>query len=67
MSRHIKLILISLISSFCVSKETTESSFFRQITEQKFVELTKVVPLDWLRKYVSMHFFRTNNLNAFKG
>ena len=26
--------------------------FFRPITEQQFVEFTKMLPTDWLRKYV---------------
>ena len=26
--------------------------FFRSVTEQQFVEFTKMLPTDWLRKYI---------------
>ena len=40
---------------------------FRPIAEQQFVEFTKMLPSDWLRKYFSINIIRINKLNAFTG
>ena len=49
------------------SQEKGLKASFRPITEQQFVEFTKMLPSDWLRKYFSINIIRINKLNAFTG
>ena len=64
--RILWLLYIDKLDKFIFQKKGWKL-FIQSITEQQFVEFAKILPPDWLKKILIIHFVGINKLNVFAG